>query len=58
MNPATELVKPLRGPALSEAIRDYIKEYILTHHLQPGDQLPPEPLTSSNSSLRLAVTCM
>jgi DNA-binding FadR family transcriptional regulator len=52
--------KPLRGPALSEAIRNYIKEYILEHQLKEGDPLPPEPqlmeeLEVGRSSVREAI---
>jgi DNA-binding FadR family transcriptional regulator len=52
--------KPLRGPALYKAIRDYIKQYILEHDLKPGDQLPPEgqlveDLGVGRSSVREAV---
>ena len=58
-----DLVKPLRGPALSEAIRSYIKEYILQHHLEPGEQLPPEPfwmeeLGVGRSSVREAIKAL
>lgn len=50
----------LRGPALYTAIRDYIKQYILEHHLKPGDSLPPEgqlveDLGVGRSSVREAV---
>ena len=38
MNPE----KLLRGPALDEEIRDYIKRYILDGKLGPGEALPPE----------------
>ena len=38
MNPE----KLLRGPALDEEIRDYIKKYILDSKLGPGEALPPE----------------
>jgi DNA-binding FadR family transcriptional regulator len=52
--------KPLRGPALYKAVRDYIKEYILEHDLKPGDPLPPEgkleeDLGVGRSSVREAV---
>lgn len=52
--------KPLRGPALYIAVRDYIKNYILEHNLKPGDALPPEgqlaeDLGVSRSSVREAV---
>ncbi|MEI6290133.1 MAG: FadR/GntR family transcriptional regulator [Chloroflexota bacterium] len=50
----------LRGPALYQAIRDYIKQYILDHDLKPGDALPPEgqlveDLGVGRSSVREAV---
>ena len=55
--------KPLRGPALSEAIRDYVKEYILQQGLQAGDALPPETqlmeeLGVGRSSVREAVKAL
>jgi DNA-binding FadR family transcriptional regulator len=58
-----EIAKPLRGPALSEAIRSYIKEFILRNHLKPGDQLPPEPfwmeeLAVGRSSVREAIKAL
>ena len=31
-----------RRPILSEAVRNYIKQYILDNKLEPGDLLPPE----------------
>jgi DNA-binding FadR family transcriptional regulator len=34
--------KPLRGPALNEVVRNYVKQYILEHNLSGGDPLPPE----------------
>jgi DNA-binding FadR family transcriptional regulator len=34
--------KPLRRPSLNEAIRDYVKQYILDQGLNAGDPLPPE----------------
>jgi DNA-binding FadR family transcriptional regulator len=50
----------LRGPALYQAVRDYIKRYILENDLQPGDPLPPEGqlvevLGVGRSSVREAV---
>ena len=50
----------LRGPALYQAIRDYIKQYILDHDLKPGDALPSEgqlvdDLGVGRSSVREAV---
>lgn len=52
--------KPLRGPALYKAIRDYIKQYIIENNLKPGDSLPPEgqlveDLGVGRSSVREAV---
>lgn len=52
--------KSLRQPVLSEAVRDYIKEYIISHNLAPGSPLPPESqlgeeLGISRSSVREAV---
>lgn len=32
----------LKRPVLSEAVRNYVKRYILENNLQPGDILPPE----------------
>ncbi len=34
--------KLLRGPALNQAVRDYVTQYILDHDLNGGDPLPPE----------------
>ena len=55
--------KPLRGPALSKAVRDYVKQYILDHKLQGGDALPPETqlahdLGVGRSSVREAVKAL
>jgi len=55
--------KPLRGPALSKAGRDYVKQYILDHKLQGGDPLPPETqlaldLGVGRSSVREAVKAL
>jgi len=52
--------RSLRGPALNEVIRDYIKQYILEHDLRPGDPLPNEgrlveDLGVGRSSVREAV---
>ena len=54
---------PLRGPALHEAIREYIKQYILDHKLKPGNPLPPEgqlaqELGVGRSSVREAVKAL
>lgn len=55
--------KPLRGPALSKAVRDYVKQYILDNELQGGDPLPPETqlaqdLGVGRSSVREAVKAL
>jgi DNA-binding FadR family transcriptional regulator len=55
--------QPLRGPALHEAVRDYIKQYILDGKLKPGDPLPPEgqladELGVGRSSVREAVKAL
>lgn len=34
--------RPLRGPALSQEIRQHMQEYILRNRLAAGDVLPPE----------------
>lgn len=52
--------KPLRGPALSKAVQDYVKQYILKNGLKGGDPLPPETqlvqdLGVGRSSVREAV---
>ena len=57
------LSRPFRGPVLSEAIRDYVKGYILEHHLGPGASLPPETqlateLGVGRSSVREAVKAL
>jgi len=53
----------LRGPALNEAVRTYIKQYILDHGLSGGDALPPETqlaqdLGVSRSSIREAIKAL
>lgn len=55
--------KPLRGPALNEAIRNYVKQYILDNKLDGGDPLPPESqlaqdLGVGRSSVREAVKAL
>jgi DNA-binding FadR family transcriptional regulator len=55
--------KPLRGPVLNEAIRDYIKQYILDQGLSAGDSLPPETqlaqeLGVGRSSVREAIKAL
>ena len=60
---AQVMQKPLRGPALSKAVRDYVKQYILDHKLQGGDSLPPETqlardLGVGRSSVREAVKAL
>ncbi len=57
------MYKPLRGPALSEEIRTYIKDYIVQNKLQAGDPLPPETqlmdeLSVGRSSVREAVKAL
>jgi DNA-binding FadR family transcriptional regulator len=57
------MMKPLRGPALNEAVRDYIKQYILEHGLNGGDPLPPETqwaqeLGVGRSSVREAIKAL
>lgn len=52
--------KTLRGPALNEAVRDYVKTYILDHDLNGGDALPSEvqlaqDLGVGRSSVREAI---
>jgi DNA-binding FadR family transcriptional regulator len=52
--------KSLRGPALSKAVRDYVKQYILENDLKGGDPLPPEThlvqeLGVGRSSVREAI---
>lgn len=56
-------VKSLRQPVISEAVRNYIKEHIIAHNLQPGSPLPPESqlveeLGVSRSSVREAVKAL
>jgi DNA-binding FadR family transcriptional regulator len=55
--------KTLRGPALSKAVRDFVKQYILDNKLQGGDPLPPETklaqdLGVGRSSVREAVKAL
>lgn len=50
----------LKGPALSDAVRTYIRQYILDNNLRPGDALPPEgklarDLGVGRSSIREAI---
>lgn len=57
------MVLPLRGPALSETIRNYVKQYILDHGLNGGDPLPPETqlaqeLGVGRSSVREAIKAL
>ncbi len=52
--------KPLRGPALTGAIKEYIKDTILEKKLKPGDPLPPEATLAATlgvgrSSIREAI---
>jgi len=53
----------LRGPALSKAVRDSIKQYIIDNKLSPGDMLPSEgqfaeDLGVGRSSVREAVKAL
>ena len=55
--------KPLRGPALNEAVRNYVKQYILDRNLKAGDSLPPETqlaqqLGVGRSSVREAIKAL
>jgi DNA-binding FadR family transcriptional regulator len=55
--------KPFRRPVLNELIRDYVKQYILDHGLNPGDPLPPETqlaheLGVGRSSVREAIKAL
>lgn len=55
--------KPFRRPALNEAVRDYVKRYIVEHGLTAGDALPPETqlaeeLGVGRSSVREAVKAL
>jgi DNA-binding FadR family transcriptional regulator len=55
--------KTIRGPALSKAVRDFVKQYILDNKLQGGDPLPPETklaqdLGVGRSSVREAVKAL
>lgn len=57
------MVGKLRGPALSQAVRDYIKDYIIRNRLRAGDPLPPETrlaegLGVGRSSVREAVKAL
>ena len=57
------MMKTLRKPALNEAIRNYVKQYILDQGLNPGDPLPPEgqlaqELGVARSSVREAVKAL
>jgi DNA-binding FadR family transcriptional regulator len=50
----------LRGQALNQAVREYVKQYILEHNLGPGDPLPTETelaheLGVGRSSVREAI---
>ena len=55
--------RSLRTPALSQSIRDYIKDYIVTNNLKAGDPLPSEgqladELGVSRSPVREAVKAL
>ena len=51
---------PARGQVLRDALQEYVKSYILTNNLKPGDPLPPEgqlarDLQVSRGSVREAI---
>jgi len=53
----------IRRPALNEIVRNYVKQYILDNHLNPGDALPPESQLSGQlgvgrSSVREAIKAL
>jgi DNA-binding FadR family transcriptional regulator len=53
----------LRGPSLVKRAQTYIRNYIVTHNLQPGDPLPPEgelanTLQVSRGSIREAIKAL
>lgn len=55
--------KSLRGPALTEAVRDHVKQYILDQNLKEGDPLPTESqlaqeLGVGRSSVREAIKAL
>ncbi|WP_119070795.1 FadR/GntR family transcriptional regulator [Aggregatilinea lenta] len=57
------MIHKLRGPALSQSVRDYIKDFIITQKLQAGDPLPSEnqlaeDLGVGRSSVREAVKAL
>ncbi|MEM7030732.1 MAG: FadR/GntR family transcriptional regulator [Chloroflexota bacterium] len=57
------MLKSLKGHALTEAIRAYVKQYILDHNLNAGDPLPPEiqlaeSLGVGRSSVREAIKAL
>jgi DNA-binding FadR family transcriptional regulator len=58
-----ESAKSLRRPALHEAVRDYVKQYIIDNELSAGDPLPPETqlareLGIGRSSVREAIKAL
>ncbi len=57
------MTQPLRRPALNEAIRSYVKTYIVENNLSAGDPLPPEgqlaqELGVGRSSVREAIKAL
>ena len=57
------MTQKLHGPALSQAVRDYIKNHIIKHNLHAGDPLPSEnqlaeDLGVGRSSVREAVKAL
>ena len=63
MSEDSRMTQKLRGPALSQAVRDYIKNHIIKHKLRAGDPLPSENQLAENlgvgrSSVREAVKAL
>lgn len=57
------MAQKLRGPALSQTVRDHIKRFIIKHNLKAGDALPSESqlaedLGVGRSSVREAVKAL
>ncbi len=57
------MAKPFSRPTLTEAVRQYLMEFIINNNLEPGDPLPPETqlvheLGVGRSSVREAVKAL
>ncbi|GAB4532148.1 MAG: FadR/GntR family transcriptional regulator [Anaerolineae bacterium] len=55
--------KPFSRPALTDAVRQFLKEFIINNNLKPGDPLPPETqlvheLGVGRSSVREAIKAL